>query len=119
MLVCWETSPRRRRGGACLCRPPGAVPQPDRRIVPTWTAVTAVAGVGVTCVGLGCGIRRHHPHVRLFVHWSRRNPWVLDLGVIYGAGDENRTRTLSLGSDGAWVSATSLTCADVLFLRWS
>ncbi|MFD8393081.1 hypothetical protein ACFV2N_28730 [Streptomyces sp. NPDC059680] len=34
------------------------VPQPDRRIVPTWAAGTAVAGIGVgaTCVGLGCGI---------------------------------------------------------------
>ncbi|PWI43188.1 hypothetical protein [Streptomyces sp. ICBB 8177] len=38
--------------------PTPPVPQPDHRIVPAWAAGTAVAGigVGVTCVGLGCGI---------------------------------------------------------------
>jgi hypothetical protein len=32
------------------------------------------------------------------------------------AGDENRTRTLSLGSDGAWASCMALTSTDAGFL---
>ncbi|GGN08388.1 hypothetical protein GCM10011578_033300 [Streptomyces fuscichromogenes] len=42
--------------------------------------------------------------------WATNNPRVIDLGVSPGAGDENRTRALSLGSDGAWASALLLTC---------
>jgi hypothetical protein len=41
---------------------------------------------------------------------TTKNPRVIDLGVRVGAGDENRTRTLSLGSDGAWMAAYPLTC---------
>jgi hypothetical protein len=57
----------------------------------------------------------------IFVHSVRRklldNPWqntpqAADLGLHHGAGDENRTRTLSLGSDGAWARSMALTCAD-------
>ncbi len=33
--------------------------------------------------------------------WWRKKPQVVDLGFHHGAGDEDRTRALSLGSDGA------------------
>lgn len=33
--------------------------------------------------------------------------------------DEDRTRALSSGCDGAWMSALSLTCLNVITLRWS
>jgi len=47
---------------------------------------------------------------------DNKQPQVADLGFHYRAGDENRTRALSLGSDGAWVGWAALTCADTCFL---
>ena len=46
--------------------------------------------------------------------WTTKNPRVSDLGVSHGAGDENRTRAPSLGSDGARVVALALTCGYTL-----
>lgn len=44
------------------------------------------------------------PRTRCVAHHSpdTKSPRVSDLVVSHGAGDEKRTRTLSLGSDGAW-----------------
>src|SRR4051794_24371753 len=46
--------------------------------------------------------------------WTTKNPRVIDQGVSRGAGDENRTRALSLGSYGAWAGSMALTCDDAL-----
>ncbi|EHM25141.1 hypothetical protein SPW_6466 [Streptomyces sp. W007] len=35
---------------------------------------------------------------------------VSDQGLHRGAGDENRTRALSLGISGSWVAGMGLTC---------
>lgn len=43
---------------------------------------------------------------------------VADLGLCHGAGDENRTRALSLGSGGAGVLTCPLTWLDSLLHRW-
>ncbi|MGW7424448.1 hypothetical protein ACWGJB_31205 [Streptomyces sp. NPDC054813] len=53
-----DTAETLMRRGLPVPSEPGAVPQPDHRIVPAWAAGTVVAGIGVgaTCVGLGCGI---------------------------------------------------------------
>ena len=47
--------------------------------------------------------------------WTTKTPRASGLGVSYGAGDENRTRALSLGSDGACTAGWPLTCADSSF----
>jgi hypothetical protein len=44
--------------------------------------------------------------------WTTKNPRGADLGVSHGAGDENRTRALRLGSDDAWVGSIALTGTD-------
>jgi hypothetical protein len=50
-------------------------------------------------------------------NWTRKNkPQAAGLGFHHGAGDENRTRALSLGSDGAWAGSVALTCADTVSL---
>jgi hypothetical protein len=38
-------------------------------------------------------------------NWTTNKPQATDLGFHSGAGDENRTRALSLGSGGAWMAA--------------
>ncbi|BBC35101.1 hypothetical protein SGFS_063950 [Streptomyces graminofaciens] len=48
-------------------------------------------------------------------NWTNNNkPQADDLGFHYGAGDENRTRALSLGSDGACAAIGQLNWADSL-----
>ncbi|WP_342456399.1 MBL fold metallo-hydrolase [Streptomyces coeruleorubidus] len=94
-------------GGGCRARRPGAcraceVPQgrpraPQRR------------GCRELMVRLWCATG---PPV-----WTTKSPRVSDLGVSHGAGDENRTRALSLGSDGAWKATWLLTCAYVAYRR--
>src|SRR3954452_9819035 len=51
-----------------------------------------------------------------------RKARVSDPGLLRGAGDENRTRALSLGSDGTWRGGYVPTCADAVkvgVLRWA
>ncbi|MFI0035343.1 hypothetical protein ACH4NS_07650 [Streptomyces mutabilis] len=45
---------------------------------------------------------------------TAKRPGSNDLGLLRGAGDENRTRALSLGSDGAWACFAGLTCGRAL-----
>lgn len=42
--------------------------------------------------------------------WTRTNPQVGDLGVRGRAGDENRTRALSLEINGSWSTKVALNC---------
>jgi len=51
--------------------------------------------------------------------WTTKNPRVIDLGVSRGAGDENRTRTLSLGSLGSLAAVAALTCGGMVWESWS
>ena len=60
--------------------------------------------------GAVSGLRVRHPRTGL----DDRNPRVRDPGVSTGAGDENRTRTLSLGSCGSLRPGRSLSWANGL-----
>ncbi len=68
-----------------------------------------------TPVACPCG---HGPReMQLKVVWTTNKPQLADLGFQSGAGNENRTRALGLGSDSAWTVVWQLTCGDGVRLR--
>jgi hypothetical protein len=72
-------------------------------------------GVGVPVPGRQEGDRevfRHESGTRQVITAHNNKVQISDLDLEHGAGDENRTRALSLGSDGACTDFMALTCAD-------
>ncbi len=56
---------------------------------------------------------------RRYASANDKKAQVSDLGLTHGAGDENRTRALSLGSDGASRVRSPLTCGYVFWSAFS
>lgn len=59
----------------------------------------------------------HESGTRYLITAHNKKARVADLGLLHGAGDENRTRALSLGSDGARAAVWLLACMDSLCPR--
>ncbi len=111
--------PRRRRpgsGGRCRAQLAAVkLGQPEWALGAPFRCPAGRAGVVERLTDHFIEWRERHrgPANWAFAYAKTTNkPQATDLGFHSGAGDENRTRALSLGSDGACMARWSLTCAD-------